>query len=408
MPNPTTVSGSALEVEFSPKDIFWSRTDKRGVIEFANTVFQRISGFEWDDLVGAPHKVVRHADMPRGVFQLFWDMLKADDSIVAYVKNRTAEGRAYWVLAFATPIDGGYVSVRIKPSSALFQKVTQIYQELRAAEHAEKLSPEESRDRLLAAIQEQGFEDLGDFMANAIAAEVAERAKHIDRPNDRLVAQCMTMLTAIRSARDHAREISELFDGIRNVPTNIRILAAQLEQGSGPISVISNNHGVLSNEMLEGVEQFRAAAKETEDQIRRTLFMAYGAALMREVLQALAEEVELLPDCFDPPEEMRLQQLRCDSYFAKAQEEFAAIAASGRHFHEVTAGLKRHVAGLDVTRIMCKIEQSRLNDNADGLAEIIAYLEKVQAAISRELVEIEHASHQIKAAAARSAASQAA
>ena len=97
------------EVPFDPGELFYSRTDKRGVIIEGNQVFQRVSGYSWSELRGAPQKVVRHPDMPRGLFHMFWERLKAGQKMVFYLKNKSKDGRAYWVLALAWPIEGGYI-----------------------------------------------------------------------------------------------------------------------------------------------------------------------------------------------------------------------------------------------------------------------------------------------------------
>ncbi len=88
-----TRNSAVGEVPFELKDLFFSRTDERGVIIHGNGVFRKISGYMWEELKGAPHKLVRHPDMPKGVFQLYWDKLKAGDYVAAYVKNKSKDGR---------------------------------------------------------------------------------------------------------------------------------------------------------------------------------------------------------------------------------------------------------------------------------------------------------------------------
>ncbi len=88
-----------LEVPFDFDELFFSRTDKRGKIRSGNSVFHRISRFEWDELLGKPHNVIRHPDMPRGVFWLMWERIRRGLPTSAYVKNRAKDGRHYWVYA---------------------------------------------------------------------------------------------------------------------------------------------------------------------------------------------------------------------------------------------------------------------------------------------------------------------
>ena len=120
------------EVPFIFDELFFSRTDGRGVILAGNSVFQRVSHYSWNELIKKPHNVIRHPDMPKGVFWLLWDTIKRGDPVGAYVKNRAKDGRYYWVFAIITPVEGGYLSVRLKPSSDLFAVVAQEYKSLLA------------------------------------------------------------------------------------------------------------------------------------------------------------------------------------------------------------------------------------------------------------------------------------
>ncbi|WP_145498642.1 PAS domain-containing protein, partial [Yersinia bercovieri] len=83
--------------------------------------FVRASGFEYQDLLGQPHNIVRHPDMPPAAFADMWQTLNAGLSWSSLVKNRRQNGDYYWVRANATPLrhNGrltGYISVRIAPT----------------------------------------------------------------------------------------------------------------------------------------------------------------------------------------------------------------------------------------------------------------------------------------------------
>ena len=80
------------EAPFNYDEFFFSTTDKRGVIEYGNEVFIKISGYKREDLMGKPHSIIRHPDMPRCVFKIFWDTIKTGAPIAAYVKNMAADG----------------------------------------------------------------------------------------------------------------------------------------------------------------------------------------------------------------------------------------------------------------------------------------------------------------------------
>lgn len=109
-----------------------SRTDTRGVITEVNQYFYEISGFTPEEIIGQPHNVVRHPDMPIEAFKDLWDTLQSGKPWSGYVKNRCKNGDHYWVYANATPLreNGvitGYLSVRSRPDHATTQAVGQIY-----------------------------------------------------------------------------------------------------------------------------------------------------------------------------------------------------------------------------------------------------------------------------------------
>ena len=75
------------EVQFAIDEMLISRTDKTGIIQSGNDVFVRCSGYDREKLIGSPHNIIRHPDMPKCIFKLLWDTIKIDKPIMAYVKN---------------------------------------------------------------------------------------------------------------------------------------------------------------------------------------------------------------------------------------------------------------------------------------------------------------------------------
>lgn len=94
---------TGVEVFFDPDDIIVSKTDLKGRITYANKTFCDIAGYCERELLGQPHSILRHPDMPRSVFKLLWDTLNEGREVFAYVKNMTKSGDFYWVFAHVTP-----------------------------------------------------------------------------------------------------------------------------------------------------------------------------------------------------------------------------------------------------------------------------------------------------------------
>ncbi|MBP7063038.1 PAS domain-containing protein [Ferrovibrio sp.] len=143
MQRPTPVD---RERHFGEDEIIVSKTDPAGKITYANDVFCKIGAFTVEELIGKPHSILRHPDMPRAVFRLLWERIKAGEEIFAYVKNLAKTGEYYWVFAHVTPSFGpgrqitGYHSNRRAPHRSALAQIEPIYRALlqEEARHADR------------------------------------------------------------------------------------------------------------------------------------------------------------------------------------------------------------------------------------------------------------------------------
>ncbi len=124
------------EYDFPANATLMSTTDTQSHISYANAAFIAVSGYERHEIMGQPHNMVRHPDMPREAFADMWATLKAGQSWTALVKNRRKDGDHYWVRANATPVMRGgqvkgYMSVRTKPGHAEVQAAEALYRDFR-------------------------------------------------------------------------------------------------------------------------------------------------------------------------------------------------------------------------------------------------------------------------------------
>ncbi len=124
------------ELFFNDDEFIVSKTDLTGRITYGNDLFITMSGYREKELLGLPHNILRHPDMPKLIFKLLWEHVQNGKEIFAYVKNRTKNDNFYWVFAHVTPSysgDGkiiGYHSVRRKPSPQALKVITELYQTL--------------------------------------------------------------------------------------------------------------------------------------------------------------------------------------------------------------------------------------------------------------------------------------
>jgi aerotaxis receptor len=119
-----------------------SQTDTGGRIVFANDAFAAISGFPREELIGAPHNIVRHPHMPKAAFQDLWSTVKSGQPWEGLVKNRTRSGDHYWVRANVTPLieDGtltGYISIRTAPERNEVAAAEAAYEAIRSGRRSD-------------------------------------------------------------------------------------------------------------------------------------------------------------------------------------------------------------------------------------------------------------------------------
>lgn len=136
----SAVAPTGQERTFPADEIIVSKTDLQGRLTYANDLFLDVSRYRRADLIGQPHAIVRHPEMPRGVFHLLWQTIAAGDEIFAYINNLASDGANYWVLAHVTPTFGrdgrisGYHSNRRLPERRPVEAVQKIYGRMRTEE----------------------------------------------------------------------------------------------------------------------------------------------------------------------------------------------------------------------------------------------------------------------------------
>ena len=161
----THVAPTGVERTFASDEIIVSKTDLKGFLTYTNDVFLRISAYSEEEVIGKPHNVICHPDMPRCVFRLLWQTIDAGDELFAYVVNLAGDGAHYWVLAHVTPsYDGGgrvvgHHSNRRLPDPGAVEVVAALYAELRGEERRHR-DPSEGM-AASAALLAQRLEEAG-------------------------------------------------------------------------------------------------------------------------------------------------------------------------------------------------------------------------------------------------------
>lgn len=140
IPRPTP---SGREVDWNKNKVLLSKTDTKGTILYANEDFIDVSGYDEFELIGQPHNVIRHPDMPKVIFKFLWDSIKSSENIHAIIKNMSKTGRYYWVITdfkIIADSDGqivGYFGTRKSVREDIIVKfIEPLYQKLLHIEEA--------------------------------------------------------------------------------------------------------------------------------------------------------------------------------------------------------------------------------------------------------------------------------
>jgi aerotaxis receptor len=376
------------EAPFTADELIYSRTDDRGVILAGNEVFQRLSGQDWRELIGAPHRIIRHPDMPKGFFHLFWQQLKNGEPAVGYVKNRSKDGGHYWVLANAIPCPGGYFSIRMKPSSPLFDKVREEYAALVDRERREDLTAQASAQILLERLGQMGFADYTQFMSSAAEQEVQFRNQALGRPQDSEAHHISAIVDLLHEALEIQARLVAGFRDLMLLPVNMRLVAARLEPQGGPISQISMNYKSAADEIAARLGAFvtgdRNLCRRMAVATRNTLVLNHFAHLQTELLDNYDR---IVPGYTGPERRTELQAMTEVKQFCLSRAKAAITEAShlAVGLTGAAADVRRMILGLDTIRILGRVESRRDLASETSMSATIDQIDSVQAEISVSL-----------------------
>ena len=159
MPRPTPKNN---EIKLDPGRYIVSRTDAKGIITFGNVYFCAICGYSVEELLGQPHNIIRHPDMPKIAFKLMWDTIQQGRDFVAIVKNMAKDGSYYWVMTEFIPKKDPatgeiveYTAYRKAPPRSAINVVEPLYKRLKEAEDNGG-GMEASHKMLLDYLKDQG------------------------------------------------------------------------------------------------------------------------------------------------------------------------------------------------------------------------------------------------------------
>ena len=296
---------SQREYDFPAHETLLSTTDTSSHITYANAAFIRTSGFDLDELMGQPHNLVRHPDMPPEAYADMWRSLKEGQSWTALVKNRRSNGDYYWVRANAAPMrrNGrvtGYLSVRTKPARPETEAAEALYRRFREGRasglafhrglivrtglmrwaSALQMLPTAWRVRLpllllgtvlMAALALSG---LGGSMLAGMAASVVIGLLlcdvFIEAQVTSPLAQILTSAQRVASGEAHddpglnrCDDIGLIARAINQAGLNLQSLVADVHEQVSGVQVASQEIAAANNDLASRTEQTASSLEET-------------------------------------------------------------------------------------------------------------------------------------------------
>ena len=315
------ITGHRIEVPVT--ELIYTATNRRGSIIEANCTFARLSGYDRNSLLGLPHNLIRHPDMPAGVFRAIWRELAAGRAAAGYVQNLSADGTAYWTFATFTPGGGGHLSIRQRPCTALLPEVADLYSqvrryelELRAQGAATAESAVRGEARLLEGLAGLGFDSYHAFVLEVLPAEVAARNALRDGAPDE---------------GPHRPGLEELFATVAATERGVRDLVAALHDNRADDPALSRliDEARSTAEVLGGALSGADALPDEDPAGPAPTHLALPSRCSRvgTTLVALLEAARAV--------QYARQEMRCGAALAHLQTEMMS-----RYLHRLDTGLE--------------------------------------------------------------------
>lgn len=434
------------EVPFKVEDLIFSTTDPKGFIRSADEVFARMSRYPVGEMLGQPHSMVRHPDMPRAVFQLLWDFIKQNKPIGTYVKNMASDGSFYNVFALVTPLKDGYLSVRLKPTSKHFHTAHTIYARLLACES--KLAAEgkstaaciaESSKLLLTILKEHGFDSYDAFMYAALEEEMRSRDAIIHqayrcnlwelnalnpahamlgKPDPATLAvlyaerscsiaartfERVSSLLALQNSLDqNAQAIMRVSGTLGMSSINVSLEATRLGEHGRCLSVIASHLGETSQTISTLAETLQEQIRVTSASLGSAVFRLAATRLQAETMLSFCRKARspsptsplALNELTDKHPRQAVNAMLGDLLYSIEQARDGLIPtvsdliADMRALESDITNVKRAMLTLRFAQLGGKIESSRLSDDA-AVTTLIESIGTEIIGIVRQISELE-------------------
>ncbi len=394
----TNLPVTQREFEFPADATLLSTTDTQSHVRYANESFLAVSGFTAEELIGQPHNLVRHPDMPKEAFADMWETLKGGQSWTALVKNRCKNGDHYWVRANATPVvrDGqlvGYMSVRTKPTRDEVRQAEQLYARFVRGEQGSQAfhkgiiirtglarwmswtQTASLRSRILwpmsaalAAVAGAGFviHPLGEALSLAAQMAVAFGAvawwldRQIVAPVQQVLRQAQAVAAGQPGSNEQLNRVDEIGMLLRTVNQSGLNLRALLDDVSAQIGGVRSS----SEEMAAGTADLSERTEQAASSLQET------AASMEERNATVSSTGRTADEATRMAEKASHAAEQGSQIVTQVVGTMGEISASSRRIAEITSLIDGIAFQTNILALNAAVEAARAGEQGRGFAVV--------------------------------------
>ena len=368
-------SAAPDEHVFAADELFFSTTDSHGRIHRANSTFMRLSGYPRGALVGRAHNVVRHADMPAGLFRSIWDAIEEGRAASAYITNRSSDDGRYRVFATIVPSGSGYLSVRTLPMlTDLRDDVEAAYARVRDVEEASAAAGSTRREvaaagqaALQTELQGLGYADAIDFTRRVLVAEVGALLAHG---------------VGIPDSPQAEGPVARILSAMSRIEAETAGLVGILQEGRRLVDLLGRRAGEI-----EALSARLGALREAMRAVGADVAVLGGGPRVDDVAERCRQVDALVLECSEQlhPLRSQIEELRGDLDSVSFRVALARLhnLAAGIFALQIIEG-QDEVDANDAVGSLTEL-CSALSDGADALTERVALLDARRELVGGEL-----------------------